>query len=467
MSDKSEKPERLTFANIWDDYIESTGFHAVNKINFGRKHPLARTVFWIVLWLASASFLIYIVATELSSYYSNPTFTTLSMRHAEELQFPAITICNLSTKNRSMFGDDNRTEHYYLGITPKPTEGTPVNWSDPFYFTEGFFNERTIEDLYKESKQLNQFIEFHEFDLKDNYLNYTPVATDLRLCVRFNGGSPVTTPMYGGLYNLHVYIDLLLDDDYYPENYLSSGLKVAVHDQNEAVLMVNNGFLVPPASEASVEITRKQNKYLPSPYKAFENNICEESASNYSASKCRHDCLRDSIMQKCGCFDFMFESPTGKYCSKERYAECVRPAIWAILETGSKCMCPFACQRTTYGTKLSFGKFPSNFMSKSLVKLLNETEEHIKKNYVSLRIYYKNLQTTITEQKPKYENAGDIFSNVGGQMGLFLGASILTVIELGEFMLFVMWYFLVNLFKRNVVVYNGNEICLSKQEQKN
>lgn len=52
-------------------------------------------------------------------------------------------------------------------------------------------------------------------------------------------------------------------------------------------------------------------------------------------------------------------------------------------------------------------------------------------------------------------------------MGLFLGASILTVIELGEFMLFVMWYFLVNLFKRNVVVYNGNEICLSKQEQKN
>ncbi|VDH92961.1 acid-sensing ion channel 3 [Mytilus galloprovincialis] len=282
--------------------------------------------------------------------------------------------------------------------------------------------------------------------------------------------------------------------------------RVAVHDQNEAVLMVNKGFLVPPASEASVEITRKHNKYLPSPYKAFENNICEYSASNYSASKCRHDCLRDSIMQKCGCVDFMFESPTGKYCSKERYAECVRPAIrdilqtgmtcyvlshftgdsadrykmhlsfyisWeilqtgAILETGSKCICPFACQSTVYDTKLSFGKFPSDFMSKSLVKLLNETEEHIKKNYVNLRIYYKNLQTTITEQKPKYENAGDIFSNVGGQMGLFLGASILTVIELGEFMLFVMWYFLVNLFKRNVVIYNGNKIHLSKQEQKN
>ncbi|CAC5360797.1 unnamed protein product [Mytilus coruscus] len=226
MSDNSDKPEQLTFANIWDDYIESTGFHAVNKIDFGRKHPLARTVFWIVLWLASASYLIYIVTTELSSYYRYPTITTVSLKYADKLQFPAITVCNLATKNRSMFGDDNRTEHYYLRITPMPAAATPINWSDPFYSTEGFFNERTIEDFYNESKQLSQFIEFHEFDLKSNYLNYSPVATDLGLCVRFNGDIPVTTAMYGGLYNLHVYIDLLLDNDYYPESYVSSGLKV-------------------------------------------------------------------------------------------------------------------------------------------------------------------------------------------------------------------------------------------------
>lgn len=41
-------------------------------------------------------------------------------------------------------------------------------------------------------------------------------------------------------------------------------------------------------------------------------------------------------------------------------------------------------------------------------------------------------------------------------MGLFLGASILTVTELIEFMLFVIWYIYVYLTKRNVMMYTGN-----------
>jgi hypothetical protein len=41
-------------------------------------------------------------------------------------------------------------------------------------------------------------------------------------------------------------------------------------------------------------------------------------------------------------------------------------------------------------------------------------------------------------------------------MGLFLGASILSVTELIEFMLFVIWYMCVYLTRRNVMVYTGN-----------
>lgn len=51
-------------------------------------------------------------------------------------------------------------------------------------------------------------------------------------------------------------------------------------------------------------------------------------------------------------------------------------------------------------------------------------------------------------------------------MGLFLGASILTIIELCEFILFVIWYLLVRLFRRNIVVQNGNKMHLSIEGQK-
>jgi len=51
-----------------------------------------------------------------------------------------------------------------------------------------------------------------------------------------------------------------------------------------------------------------------------------------------------------------------------------------------------------------------------------------------------------------------ISANVGGQMGLFLGASILSVTELIEFLLFVIWYMCVYLTKRNVMVSTGNNM---------
>jgi hypothetical protein len=47
-------------------------------------------------------------------------------------------------------------------------------------------------------------------------------------------------------------------------------------------------------------------------------------------------------------------------------------------------------------------------------------------------------------------------ANVGGQMGLFLGASILTVTELCEFLFFLSWYAFVLVSKRQALVYHGS-----------
>ncbi|XP_063427635.1 acid-sensing ion channel 1C-like [Mytilus trossulus] len=410
MSDQTGKQEKLTAGKIWEDFIESTGFHAVNKIDFGKKNPPGRTLFWMIIWLLSAGYLLFNVATELISYYKYPTTTTVSVKNNDELEFPAITICNLATLNKSMFTNDTRTDNYYLGISALYYNAAKINWSDPFYSSEGYFNDRTLDDLYMESKSLSKFIIFHKFDLKPFYLSYTPVATDLGLCVRFNTNSPpLKTSMHGGLYNLQMFIDLRLDDDYFPRTYVSSGLKVVVHDQSEEVLMANDGFVVPPASEALIQISRKEYKYLPPPFTAFEDDICEDKRSNYSTSQCQRQCVRDLLFQQCSCVGFMFYSPTGKYCSKERYLECFMPEMWNMFRKGYNCSCPNECQYTDYDTKLSYGLFPSAFMMKSLTTELNETEDYIKTNYISLSLFYKNLKTTITEQKPKYENVGDVF----------------------------------------------------------
>ena len=48
---------------------------------------------------------------------------------------------------------------------------------------------------------------------------------------------------------------------------------------------------------------------------------------------------------------------------------------------------------------------------------------------INLKVYYPSLKITKVEQVPAY-TFDELLSNVGGQLGLFLGASLLTM---GEF----------------------------------
>ena len=51
---------------------------------------------------------------------------------------------------------------------------------------------------------------------------------------------------------------------------------------------------------------------------------------------------------------------------------------------------------------------------------------------MKIGVYYPELSYTITEQKPAFE-LGSLLSEVGGFLGLLLGASVLTVCELLDY----------------------------------
>ncbi|CAG2211807.1 ACCN4 [Mytilus edulis] len=70
---------------------------------------------------------------------------------------------------------------------------------------------------------------------------------------------------------------------------------------------------------------------------------------------------------------------------------------------------------------------------------------------IMISVFLKDFTTTVTEQIPKYDGVTSLLANLGGQMGLFLGASILTMTELLEFIIFIMWSLIQRRSKRNVV----------------
>ena len=86
-----------------------------------------------------------------------------------------------------------------------------------------------------------------------------------------------------------------------------------------------------------------------------------------------------------------------------------------------------------YNTQLTTLQLPTPF----LMDLLNshnftyKTEEEIRRNVIALNVFYPSLHYTVTKQVEAF-TFDELISNLGGQLGLFLGASLMTMVELVE-----------------------------------
>ncbi|XP_068747617.1 acid-sensing ion channel 4-A-like [Montipora capricornis] len=59
---------------------------------------------------------------------------------------------------------------------------------------------------------------------------------------------------------------------------------------------------------------------------------------------------------------------------------------------------------------------------------VEEFRDYVRKRMAHINIYYETLDTEVTEEKPAYD-LNDFGSDAGGNMGLFLGCSLLTLCE--------------------------------------
>ncbi|NWS00692.1 ASI1C protein, partial [Motacilla alba] len=113
------------------------------------------------------------------------------------------------------------------------------------------------------------------------------------------------------------------------------------------------------------------------------------------------------------------------------------------------------CAMVRYGKELSMVKIPSKASAKYLAKKFNKTEQYIADNVLVLDIFFEALNYEMIEQKKAYEVAGLLgegqgpgwgdtgpaladpasrTGDIGGQMGLFIGASLLTILEIFDYL---------------------------------
>ena len=123
------------------------------------------------------------------------------------------------------------------------------------------------------------------------------------------------------------------------------------------------------------------------------------------------------------------------------------------------CKCPINCKTKNYVLQLSSNKLSDVTITKiaedyfltgncsnptrypdncALTADMNETIDLLHDNIVDIEIYFKTLKVEDISERPSYSILA-LLCDIGGAMGLILGSTVLTIVEISEFLLFLIY----------------------------
>uniref|UniRef100_A0A671S3N6 Acid-sensing ion channel 1 n=1 Tax=Sinocyclocheilus anshuiensis TaxID=1608454 RepID=A0A671S3N6_9TELE len=421
-------------------FFGGCSLHGANHV-FVDKKLSVRQGLWTVVFLLAVSMFLMQVVDRVIYYLQYDYITMLDERNARNMTFPAITLCNYNSFRRSQLSySDLLFMGPLLGYEDNMAPGIPLapepdRQGSRFSLAE-FFNRtrHRMDDMLLECKFAGK---------ECGPEHWREIFTRYGKCYTFNSGQdgrPLLITMKGGMGNG---LELMLDiqqDEYLPvwgetdETSFEAGIKVQIHTQDEPPFIDQLGFGVAPGFQTFVSCQEQRLTYLPPPWGDCKATAMDSDFfSTYSITACRIDCETRYLVENCNCR--MVHMPgDAPYCTPEQYKECADPALDFLVERDNDyCVCETPCNMTRYGKELSFVKIPSKASAKYLAKKFNKTEQYIAENILVLDIFFEALNYETIEQKKAYEIAG-LLGDIGGQMGLFIGASILTILELFDYL---------------------------------
>ncbi|XP_078348641.1 acid-sensing ion channel 2-like isoform X3 [Oculina patagonica] len=470
-SNEIVESEKLSFSSKWKCFASNTTLHGLRYVVQSGLSVLRRAT-WLIFLCASATAYMYNATTSLEKFMSRPIKTVISQETPTDgLKFPAVTICNLNKFMKSkidMADDDENFEKLGLNISGcSETRAVRGNLTcgqallcayHPFGYglvdkCNTTTRENIINVLNRTSERLfnpEQFLEKYGHDITGMFFLYclfsfeivcsekdfVPILTDKGICYTFNSGdnnsSLYNSTMEGPELGLSILLNVQTNESTASD--YSTGLQVIVHDQKTYVNR-NNGFNIFPGSHTSVAVKLRQHIRLEAPYKTncSSKEQLRPEFTLYTKDACLYQCYENAISNLCGCrvvgFPDVKQLPV---CSFQDYGCMGRATVTVNL---TECPCNNACSELEYEPRVSYSKFPDT----SIIKLMrnfyktNVSASYMQENYIFLQVGFQHMTYEKRQEFPSY-GPESLFGELGGNMGLFLGCSLLTICEFIDFL---------------------------------
>ncbi|XP_069988901.1 degenerin-like protein asic-1 isoform X2 [Penaeus vannamei] len=224
------------------------------------------------------------------------------------------------------------------------------------------------------------------------------------------------------------------------------GAKVIVHSPRRIPFPEDEGFNVSPGVSVSVSVGTKRIERVGPPWGDCEDETESEVFKEYSDIRCKKLCQENEIWDSCGCYlgrspayESSFSRP-GSKCSPFNITEklCMETVRFSYQNGLLNCDCPPACNDTVYNTKVTTSEDNTKFYTiVQNIKQANMGDDlclGTQNETVRLHVYLESLTYEVIHESPAY-TWDTLVCNVGGNLGLFIGMSLVTIVEVFEFLL--------------------------------
>uniref|UniRef100_A0A8C6RN02 Bile acid-sensitive ion channel n=2 Tax=Nannospalax galili TaxID=1026970 RepID=A0A8C6RN02_NANGA len=427
------------------DFAISTSLHGV--YNIAQNKNKARKVIWLSVVLGSVSLLVWQIYSRLLNYFTWPTTTSIEVQYVEKIEFPAVTFCNVNrfqTDAVAKFGiifflwdivsKVLRLQEFSANTTASPEAFDFVTSHKNFSITDfvksnGFYLNNTT------------LLNCEFFGIPCGPKDFKHIFTEYGNCFTFNHGENIQGKHKISVSGRGLNLLFNVNQEEFTDNpalgFMDSGIIFVIHSPKKEPQFDGLGLSSPVGMHARVTIRQLKTVHQEYPWGECNPNIKLQSFSSYSTYGCLKECKARHIEKQCGCLPFLLPG-NGIECKLQKYFNCISPFLDYIELKGLCTMgthnssCPVSCEDTEYQTTVSYSTFPSQKALKFLSNKLNQSEEYIRENLVNIEINYSDLNYKITQQQ-KAVGVPELLADVGGQLGLFCGASMITIMEIIEY----------------------------------
>ncbi len=235
-----------------------------------------------------------------------------------------------------------------------------------------------------------------------------------------------------------------------------------MHNQSQAPVQLEGGINVKTGAETYVAITRKFESKLKSPFSNCISDLvpfngysrklfsyfADLNVTAYDIYLCLNLCYQDKLIDKCGCSSSIMDAIRNtRYCESRDELECEQDFDFEFISTmdvNHVCqnVCQPQCHKVCYDLSISQATYPSEYYHRSWIDNIKtkwnftsyntfEARRHMDHSILRVIINYGCMQFEAIDESPAI-TPEELIGSVGGKLSLFVGISIISILEILE-----------------------------------